>query len=247
MAVTKGQGNPSWNLDETILALDLYFRLDGRLPNKNDDSVRELSELLRSLPYHQDRPKNSRFRNTSAVRFKLQNLQSIVTGIGLDHVSRMDRRVVSEFEKRPEQLRSIASRIVNGAGELTASDFGGVDENEDDEFHEGQVIFVLHRKRERDPNLRKKFIERQQAGGLHCAICDLSKPGLKSPIQEAFFEVHHIVPLATAEKQRRTKLSDLALLCASCHRAIHKLISVEKRWISVEEAKDYFSQTSVSG
>ena len=54
MAVTKGHGNPKWTRDETILALDLYFDSDGQIPSSNSAEVIELSNLLRSLPYHSE-------------------------------------------------------------------------------------------------------------------------------------------------------------------------------------------------
>lgn len=51
MAVTKGHGNPKWNREETILALDLYFKLDGQAVAPTDMAVPELSKFLRGLPY----------------------------------------------------------------------------------------------------------------------------------------------------------------------------------------------------
>ncbi len=35
MAVTKGQGNPNWTRDEIILALDLYFDFEEKIPSGN--------------------------------------------------------------------------------------------------------------------------------------------------------------------------------------------------------------------
>jgi 5-methylcytosine-specific restriction protein A len=66
MAVTHGHGNPKWSRDETILALDLYFQCEGKIPSKSDDRVVELSKLLRNHPLHQDAAKNSTFRNPVA-------------------------------------------------------------------------------------------------------------------------------------------------------------------------------------
>ena len=34
-----------------------------------------------------------------------------------------------------------------------------------------------------------------------------------------YCEVHHLVPLDKAE--RKTKMQDLAILCANCHRVVH--------------------------
>ena len=49
MAVTHGHGNPNWNRDETILALEVYFATRGRSPGPSDPQVIALSEKLRSL------------------------------------------------------------------------------------------------------------------------------------------------------------------------------------------------------
>ena len=54
--------------------------------------------------------------------------------------------------------------------------------------------------------------------------------------REAALEAHHLVPLTEAVKERKTKAKDLALLCASCHRLLHRAIALEKRWLSVAEA-----------
>jgi 5-methylcytosine-specific restriction protein A len=37
-----------------------------------------------------------------------------------------------------------------------------------------------------------------------------------------FAECHHIVPLAEAAFSRTTRLSDLAIVCANCHRMLHR-------------------------
>lgn len=80
MARTQGHGNPKWTRDETILALNLYFELGGRIPPGNDSRVQELSELLRRFPYHANASRRESFRNPDGVAFKLQNLRQVATG-----------------------------------------------------------------------------------------------------------------------------------------------------------------------
>ncbi len=65
--------NPVWERDELILALDLYFRLERRVPDDGDPEVIALSELLNALPIHSDRPHTQRFRNPNGVALKLAN------------------------------------------------------------------------------------------------------------------------------------------------------------------------------
>lgn len=67
MAVTSGQGNPKWTREETILALELYFETAPSVPGPKDPRVWGLSELLRSLPYHEGKSRNETFRNPDSA------------------------------------------------------------------------------------------------------------------------------------------------------------------------------------
>jgi 5-methylcytosine-specific restriction protein A len=55
-----------------------------------------------------------------------------------------------------------------------------------------------------------------------------------------FAECHHKLPLAAGE--RRTLLSDLAIVCANCHRMLHR----RSPWLTVEELQEILA-TSGSG
>src|SRR4051812_38128538 len=72
--------NPDWNREETILALALYNELQGKIPSGSDRRVQELSNLLRTMPYHANASRKPTFRNPDGVAFKLQNLRQIGTG-----------------------------------------------------------------------------------------------------------------------------------------------------------------------
>ena len=102
---------------------------------------------------------------------------------------------------------------------------------------EGKRKLVYHYKRERSANLRKgKLDEQKQAlGHNECEICG-EKPGLKYPQEyaERIFEVHHLSPLSKASTPLRTTLTDLAVLCASCHRAVHVSIDVEENFAKLQ-------------
>jgi 5-methylcytosine-specific restriction protein A len=50
MAVTHGHGNPSWNREETILALALYFELNKVMPGEEHPRIQQLSAVLRGMP-----------------------------------------------------------------------------------------------------------------------------------------------------------------------------------------------------
>ena len=236
MARTHGHGNPAWTRDETLLALDLYFDLGGVIPSGRDARVKELSELLRSMPYHLTEARQPTFRNSDGVAFKLQNIRQVATGKGLGNVSRMDREVWSDFGDSPSEVKRVALSIReairnNDIIEVEAEDANG------EEFKEGRLLTRWHSRRERNPKLRKQLLASRWPVGLNCEVCDLNRPNMPHDLQEALFEGHHLIPLATAAGERKTRLEDMALLCASCHRLIHRMIQVQKRWIDLAEAK----------
>jgi 5-methylcytosine-specific restriction protein A len=235
MAVTQGHGNPDWTREETILALALYFELNKVVPSERHPAVQALSRLLRSLPYHASAARKESFRNPAGVSFKLQNLQSFETGRGLKNVSQMDRDVWAEFHRNPEEAQRLASLIGAEIGFLTNNPTSTNDE--DSEFYEGRLMTVLHKTRERDSRVRKRLLDfRSKNGPLNCDLCSCRPISGVPAFLDAIFEAHHLKPLSL-ELVKSTRLSDLALLCANCHRLVHRAISREKRWLTLEECK----------
>lgn len=235
MAVTHGHGNPNWNRDETILALEAYFALAGRNPSAKDPQIIALSQTLRALPYHGEAARKPTFRNPDGAAFKVQNLRSRETGKGLGNVSRMDRAIWDEFGNNPDEVTRLATLIRAGiiADHQTATP--EVDEAEDVEFYEGRLLTQKHMRRERSAGLRRALLKRR-GDALHCEVCGEAHVALPPELRAAAFEAHHVIPIASVG-EAATKLSDVALLCATCHRLLHRLIALKRRWVSLAEAK----------
>ena len=235
MAVTHGHGNPNWTRDETILALDLYLQLGGAIPAGEDQRIQSLSETLRALPYHAIASRKPSFRNPDGVSFKLQNLRQVATGQGLDNTSKMDSLVWAEFGNDHKRVRKAAEQILQAAKSLEALE---TVEEDLDEFEEGRAITALHKKRERDGRVRKQLLKLRRAlGTLRCEMCGVTGATRVPGYEDSIFEAHHIRPLS-AEGLRITRMRDMALLCANCHRLLHRAISTQRRWISVSEARE---------
>ena len=77
-------------------------------------------------------------------------------------------------------------------------------------FTEGARAEFTLTKAERDPALRQAALRRY---GKNCMACDFV------PVVTAQIDVHHLDPIAEGERQ--TRLSDVAVLCARCHRLAH--------------------------
>ena len=103
---------------------------------------------------------------------------------------------------------------------------------------EGQKRLMSHYRRERSSSLRQKKLEEVRAlhGKCVCALCGIDETS-KYPAHFGgrIFEVHHLSPLSTAATPIRTTLDDLAVLCASCHRAVHATSTVEDNYAALAE------------
>lgn len=233
MPVTKGHGNPDWTRDETILALDLLYKHGKPIDKKHSDVI-GLSDFLRRIPIHPHNVRTEKFRNPDGVALKLQNLSSAVEpGRGLSY-SKTDMLTVNDFpQTRKSELTEIAGLLrvsleTNEPMELLIEEL--------EVFVEGRWLTGRHRFR--DARLRKRLLQRSKE--LRCEICDFIPPSFDRDMQESFFEAHHRIPISTAEGSVSTKVSDMSLLCASCHRFIHRLISTEKCWVTPVEAREYY-------
>jgi HNH endonuclease len=84
---------------------------------------------------------------------------------------------------------------------------------------EGNRRLVLHLQRERNPAIVRK--KKNQAPSLDCEVCGFSFGQAYGNLAKLYCEVHHLVPLSEIEHVTQTRLEDLAILCANCHRVAH--------------------------
>lgn len=97
---------------------------------------------------------------------------------------------------------------------------------------EGEPRMFFHFRRERGQRIvtAKRAAARNQHGHLECEACGFAAQLLYAGFDGDVAEVHHRQALADSSQPVETKLDDLAILCANCHRAIHQtrpLMSVE--------------------
>ncbi len=105
------------------------------------------------------------------------------------------------------------------------------------EVVEGGEKYSTHKVRERNPALvKEKKQQAKEKGTLACEACGFDFVKKYGSHGEGFIECHHIKPLHTLKKTSKTKLEDLALLCANCHRMIHRKLE-QKKYMSVGELK----------
>jgi 5-methylcytosine-specific restriction protein A len=140
---------------------------------------------------------------------------------------------LDEFLSRPEEMRTeaVAIRAAAAAGLLDSLAPLAEGEQADDE---GRVLERLHRTRERSRGLREKKIREALTRGqrLSCEACGFDYVQVYGERGAGYIECHHTMPLHVVG-EGRTRLRDLALICANCHRVIHKGAS----WLTMDELR----------
>ncbi len=223
--------NPKWSRDEIILALDLYFSPDRGPIDKKNLNIIALSKVLRNLPVISDRTDPEKFRNANGVAMKLSNFakfDSGYSGKGMNNGSKLDEIIFFEFVNQKEKLSAIAAEIkaISNSNELRDKIFGiGEDEQTtNDEISEGSIIYRFHKALERSKKIVKKKKEQvwKQRGKLVCEVCDFDFQLVYGELGRGFIECHHRTPLSRLKTSIKTTLNDLALVCANCHRMLHR-------------------------
>lgn len=99
---------------------------------------------------------------------------------------------------------------------------------------EGKRRLRIHWLQERDSAVvREAKRLRIEADKLACEVCGFDFYERYGQRGEGYIEAHHKIPLSQVEGERETRVEDLALVCANCHRMLHR-----RPWCSVEALRD---------
>lgn len=240
------QRNPPWSRDELILALELYLRNPSAPPSKSSEEVIELSRLLNRMSQAMGSGLAEDFRNPNGVYMKMMNFRRFdpaftSTGrVGLTRGNKEEEVVWNEFAYDKPKLLEVA-KAIRAAIESASDDLRqSADDEEGEEAPEGRILTRLHRVRERNRKLvaQRKSKAVRELGYLRCEVCEFDFEQSYGERGRGFIEAHHTQPLATLAVETKTKLEDLALLCANCHRMIHS----RRPWLSLEELRAIIRQ-----
>ncbi|MDV4344137.1 hypothetical protein HL657_13375 [Methanoculleus sp. YWC-01] len=109
---------------------------------------------------------------------------------------------------------------------LTVQDTEVLTEIEDsqdrsDTYSEGRVRTYTSTRAERNPRLRQAAI---RIHGYTCAVCEFNFETVYGDWGRCFVEVHHVHPVGELQGKERDvdPAKDLVVLCANCHRMIHR-------------------------
>lgn len=112
-------------------------------------------------------------------------------------------------------------------------DFQDNDEMTTGEFPEGKVVERIHKARERNSQVVKiaKDNFKKTHTKLYCQACGFDFANKYGEIGKDFIEGHHTISVCDMTPVHRTRPEDIALLCANCHRMIHK----RRPWLTMKD------------
>ncbi|WP_238560104.1 HNH endonuclease [Sphingomonas sp. Mn802worker] len=221
--------NPVWNRDELTLALDLYVKTVGNPTGADFALVDQLSNTLNKMHRLSGVTGAETLRNRNGVYLKVMNFRRFDPAylnqgkVGMQRGNRLEAVLWAEYDGKARDLAIDAeaiTRAVNGADEAKVAKLPPAEPYEGEE---GGVIIRLHKRYERDPKLvREKRKAAIEAGSLACEVCGFDFEAAYGKLGSGYIEVHHTRPVHTLKKGAKTKLGDLAVLCANCHRMAHR-------------------------
>ncbi|MEP7247191.1 MAG: HNH endonuclease [Gammaproteobacteria bacterium] len=156
---------------------------------------------------------------------------------GLVRGAKEEEEVWKQFAGDPRRCRKIARAITASLDEPEDFADSQNDYIVDDfvEAPEGRLLSRRHVTRERNRKLveQKKRRVMQTSGKLECEACGFDFALRYGTRGNGFIECHHLQPVTTLAENGKTHVNDLAVVCANCHRIIHR----GKPWLTVAELK----------
>lgn len=181
-------------------------------------------------------------RDISAFEHSLKNARDAFDS----HFPDTQREGWKDSEGQPNKLSGISLKVFNKFKNLnqqevwekisrhsnfSSKDYESIFENliaiEDSEKKEntaktegGTKVYISTRV-ERRPDLRNNALK---IHGYDCAVCGFNFEKVYGLWGKNWAEVHHLVPISESKKEKRQTdpKIDLVVLCANCHRMIHR-------------------------
>jgi len=112
----------------------------------------------------------------------------------------------------------------------------------EEDFDEGAMVLRSHLIRERNTGVVRiaKELWRKADPLMRCEVCGFSFVEAYAEHGDGYIEAHHTKPLSALKAGTKTRVADLAKVCANCHRMLH----VDNRCLSIEDLRSKLRATS---
>jgi 5-methylcytosine-specific restriction protein A len=213
----------AWTQDEVLVVMDAVDGAGWGGIRALSETASRLSALLRAARVHPLEGRPDDFRSSSSVQRKAEDIRTLhpeYKGVPTRGGS-LTAAVVERWLQDPAAGRrdaAVARRLMEN-GEILEPVM-----DQESPASEGRLIAAWVRRRERDPAIRRRKLEHIAKTGRprDCEVCGFNFDRVYGADHAVgYVEVHHVVPLHLSGLTT-TRLSDLVLLCANCHRMLHR-------------------------
>jgi len=107
---------------------------------------------------------------------------------------------------------------------------------------EGRLLTRIHAYKERDRSFvrrAKNHYRAKNGGKLLCDACAMEPVDFYGPEGEKCIEAHHKIPIEELQPDSVTRVEEMAMLCASCHRIVH----TTKPCLTINELRNLINST----
>ncbi len=213
--------NAKFTRDEVILALDVLYFSDGLHLTKNDPSIKELCELLQSLPIHPKENRAANFRNPLGVSEQLAKFQAERKGIEYNSwkVGSIFHIVADDYGSDLDELHSVAESIKRNS-RFISKYYSPYQITE--EFREGQLLSWLHQQ------IEQRELKKLAPSG-RCRICHIALEEIYCN-GNPLLQKHLLVPPTKLDANKQYSGNQFIEVCPNCHAALHQY----RPWLSSE-------------
>ncbi len=175
-------------------------------------------------------------RNLGNIRAKHPELADAIERHGDALMSGVNSSDIRSAADKVNVLQERIFGLTNAASATMMEDAEAKPAVDEEEVYgtEGRLLTRIHVYKERDRAFAartKKYYKSINGGKLFCECCGLDPVSMYGPDGERCMEVHHKIPIEELQPDSITRVSEMAIVCASCHRVIHS----RKPCIPVEE------------
>jgi len=166
--------------------------------------------------------------NVATIRAKSPELADAVEA----HAAEIAKGINSgAIRKTADKLIEVKSKLfgqTNAGSALTLVEADAKPEVEAEEISgkEGRILTRLHVYKERDRKFAKQvkdYYRHMNGGKLACVACGTVPVDLYGEAGDRSMEAHHKVPIEELQPDSITPVTEMAMVCATCHRVIHSV------------------------
>ena len=186
--------------------------------------------------------------NIESVRAKHPDLAKAIQIHGQEIMKGINSTDIKTATDEMLKLQSTIFGMTNAGSAIKLEEAAAMPETEleaDITGKEGRLLARIHYYKERDRAFTvkaKKYHKSKNGGKLTCEGCDMDPVAIYGSNGERCIEGHHKIPIEELQPDSITRVDDIAMVCASCHRIIHS----QKPCLTIAEVRQLVTKTVVS-